>query len=133
MTTMPMTTDLMMLVWSAVLTFVLVLPYTTGQILGGGLVDAVGNRENLPASTGWIGRAKRAHFNMLESLPLFAILVLVAHVTGRHDSLTALGATIFFWARVAHAIIYIAGIPWLRTIVWTISIVGLALILVRVL
>jgi len=130
---MTMTTDLMMLVWSAVLTFILVLPYTAGNLLTRGLSAAVGNRENQTPATGWIGRSERAHRNMLESLPLFAILVLVAHVTGRHDALTALGATIFFWSRVAHAIIYIAGIPWLRTLVWAVSIVGLAMILIRLL
>ena len=71
-----------------------------------------GNREGLPAITGWAGRAQRAHRNMLESLMLFAILVLAAKAAGISNAMTLLGAQLFFWGRVAHAVIYIAGIPW---------------------
>jgi uncharacterized MAPEG superfamily protein len=65
---------------------------------------------------------------MLESLVLFAALVLVAVIAGRTNSTTLLGAQLFFWARVAHAVVYVAGIPWLRTAVWLVSVIGLALI-----
>ena len=81
-----------------------------------GLPALAGNREGL------------AHHNMLENLVLFAALVLVAVATGRANGTTLLGAQIFFWARLAYALVYLAGIPWLRTAVWTVSIVGLALI-----
>lgn len=77
---------------------------------------------------GWAGRAGRAHRNMLENLVLFAILVLVAHAVNVSNAMTMLGAQLFFWSRVAHAIIYIAGIPWLRTAVWGVSVIGLILI-----
>ena len=72
------------------------------------------NREDLPPIVGWAGRARRAQFNMLEYLVLFAILVLVASYRQdqRHD---VLGCQIFFWARLAYAIVYVAGVPWLRT------------------
>ena len=56
------------------------------------------------------GRAQRAHANLLENLPLFAIAVLVAFAANRFSATTALGAQLFFWGRVAHALIYIAGI-----------------------
>jgi uncharacterized MAPEG superfamily protein len=78
--------------------------------------------------TGWAGRARRAHRNMLESLVLFAILVFAAQISGKTNALTALGAAIFFWARIAHAAIYLAGIPWLRTGAWAVSVAGLFLI-----
>jgi uncharacterized MAPEG superfamily protein len=65
---------------------------------------------------------------MLENLVLFAALVLAAAVAGKTNSSTLLGAQIFFWARVAYAVIYVAGIPWLRTAVWTVSVIGLAMI-----
>ena len=77
---------------------------------------------------GWAGRAQRAHDNMLESLVLFAALVLVAHVSGRANAMSALGAQLFFWARVAYGLVYLIGIEWLRTGVWTVSVVGLLLI-----
>ncbi len=65
---------------------------------------------------------------MLESLLLFAALVLIAQVTNRLNPTTALGAQLFFWARLVYAGVYIAGIPWLRTAVWAVSVVGLVLI-----
>ena len=71
-----MTPELMYLVWSAALTVVLVLIAVSGAILEVGLPTLAGNREGLLKMTGWAGRAQRAHFNMLESLVLFAVLVL---------------------------------------------------------
>jgi uncharacterized MAPEG superfamily protein len=126
-----MTIELTLLVWSAVLAFVLACVSATGAMLQVGLPTLAGNREGLPEIVGWAGRAMRAHRNMLESLVLFAILVLVAKSIGLSNSMTVLGAQLFFWGRVAHAAIYIVGIPWLRTAAWAISIVGLALILLQ--
>jgi uncharacterized MAPEG superfamily protein len=90
-----------------------------------------GNRENMPAIAGWGGRAKRAHANMVENLVLFAALVLAAQVAGKTNDMTALGAQLFFWARVAYAGIYLAGIAWIRTGAWAVSIAGLVLILLQ--
>jgi uncharacterized MAPEG superfamily protein len=59
---------------------------------------------------------------------LFAILVLIAKAVGVGNSMTLLGAQLFFWGRVAHAVLYIAGIPWARTGAWAVSVVGLVLI-----
>jgi len=77
---------------------------------------------------GWAGRAQRAHCNMLENLILFAILTLTAKAAGVSNATTLLGAQLFFWGRIAHAILYIAGIPWARTAAWAVSIIGLILI-----
>jgi uncharacterized MAPEG superfamily protein len=66
---------------------------------------------------------------MLESLIVFAVFVLVAQVTARLNATTALGAEIFFWARIAYAIVYLIGIPWIRTLVWGVSVAGLLVIL----
>ncbi len=123
-----MTPDLMYLIWAAVLTVVLVVIAVLGATQQVGLVTLAGNREGLPELTGWAGRAQRAHRNMLESLVLFAILVFAAQVANAANSVTALGAAIFFWARIAHAVLYIAGVPWLRTLSWLASIIGLFLI-----
>ena len=123
-----MTPELKYLVWSAVLTFVLVLIAASGAQLQVGLEKLAGNREGLPEMTGWAGRAERAHRNMLENLILFAILVLVAQAVGVRNGMTLLGAQLFFWGRVAHAVLYIAGIPWARTAAWGVSVIGLILI-----
>jgi uncharacterized MAPEG superfamily protein len=127
-----MTPDLVWLVWAGVLTFVLVVVAVLGLMLQVGLPALAGNRENLPPASGWAGRAQRAHRNMLENLPLFIILVLAAHLAGKADGMALTGCAVFVWARVAHAVAYIAGIPWLRTLCWAVSVVGLAMILGRI-
>jgi uncharacterized MAPEG superfamily protein len=120
--------ELAFVVWAVVLTFVQMLLAVSGATLQVGLPALAGNREGLAPCTGWAGRAARAHHNMLESLVLFAALVLAAVVAGRTNGTTLLGAQIFFWARLAYAVVYLAGIPWLRTTVWLVSVIGLALI-----
>ena len=120
--------ELALLVWAVLLTFVQMLVAVMGATLQVGLPTLAGNREGLAPCTGWAGRAARAHHNMLENLVLFAALVLVAVVAGRTNGTTLLGAQIFFWARLVYALVYLAGIPWLRTAVWCVSVVGLALI-----
>ena len=126
-----MTPELAYLVWSAVLTFILVLIAVSGATLQVGLPKLAANRDDLPELTGWAGRAQRAHRNMLANLILFAILVLVAHAVGVRNGMTVLGAQLFFWGRVAYAVLYIAGIPWARTAAWGVSVVGLLLILLQ--
>jgi uncharacterized MAPEG superfamily protein len=124
--------EIKLLVWSAALAFVQVIIAVLGAQLQVGLPTLAGNRENMPAITGWAGRADRAHRNMVYNLLLFAILVLVAQVTNKLDTTTALGAELFFWARLAYAVIYLVGIPWLRTAAWAVSVVGLVMIFFRV-
>lgn len=122
--------ELTMLALSAILCVLLLLPYSQGMTLKYGLAVAVGNREDAPELTGWMGRARRAHANMVENLVPFAALVLAAQAAGKFGALTALGAQLFFYARLAHAATYIAGIAYLRTLVFLVSVVGMALIAV---
>ena len=123
-----MTIDLWLLTWSVVLCFVQVSIAAAGGTAAIGIPAAAGNRENLGELTGWQGRAGRAHRNMLENLVLFAALILVAHVAGKANDMTALGAHIFFWARLAYAGVYLAGIPWVRTLIWSVSVIGLVIV-----
>ena len=120
--------ELAFVVWAVVLTFVQMLLAVSGATLQVGLPALAGNREALAPCTGWAGRAARAHHNMLENLVLFASLVLVAVVAGKTNDMTLLGAQLFFWARLAYAAIYVAGIIWIRTLAWLISVIGLVLI-----
>lgn len=121
--------ELQLLVWAAILTLIQMLVAAAGAQQQVGLPVLAGNREGMPPLTGWAMRAQRAHVNMLESLVIFAIFVLVAQATNRLDETTALGAQIFFWGRVAYALVYLAGVPWVRTLVWAVSVVGLLMIL----
>jgi uncharacterized MAPEG superfamily protein len=123
--------ELMWLAWAVALTFAQMLVAVGGATLQVGLPALAGNREGLPEFKGWAGRAQRAHRNMLENLVLFAALVLIAVAAGKTNATTLLGAQIFVWARLAYAFVYLAGIPWLRTGVWTVSVIGLLLIFLQ--
>ncbi len=122
-----MTVELSMLFWATILTFVQVLAAVALANMQVGLPELAGNREGLSLS-GIAGRAKRAHANMLENLILFAALVLVVQIAGLNNDLTALGAQIFVVARLVYAVIYIAGVPWLRTATWFVAVIGMAMI-----
>jgi len=123
-----MAIELKLLVWSVALAFAQMLLTVIGAILQVGLPTLAGNREERLEYRGWVGRSYRAAYNMLENLAMFAPLVLVVHVAGRSSAITVLGAEIFFFARLAYAGIYLIGIPYLRTLVWGISILGLLMI-----
>ena len=120
--------EMMLLVWAVVLTLVQMLVAASGAASQVGVMPLFGNREGMPVLTGWAGRAYRAHHNMLENVVLFAALVLVAVVAQKTNDKTLLGAQLFLWARLAYAVIYVAGIPFLRTAAWLVSIIGLVLI-----
>ena len=128
-----MTMELKLLVWSVALTVVMAVVAVLGAVLQVGLPTLAGNRDDMPELSGWAGRASRAHRNMLESLVLFAALVLVAKTLNISNASTMLGAQLFFFGRIAYAVIYWIGIPWLRTAAWAVSIVGLLLIFLQLL
>jgi uncharacterized MAPEG superfamily protein len=123
--------EMMLLLWAVVLAFAQALVAVQGAVMQVGLPMLAGNRENMPAITGWAGRAARAHRNMIENLALFIALVVVAVVADETNGMTLLGAQIFVWARLAYAIVYVAGIPWLRTGVWFVSVIGMVLIFLQ--
>jgi uncharacterized MAPEG superfamily protein len=126
-----MRTELSLLVASVALAFVQVLIVLLTALPQVGLPALLGNREDVPALEGMAGRAQRAHRNMLESLVLFAALVFVAHAAGKFNATTALGAQLFFWGRLAFAVIYLLGIPVARTLAWLVSVVGMLLIFLQ--
>lgn len=121
--------ELTLLAWSVLLSIVLMVIAVHALVSTKGLMAAVGNRENLPELPGWAGRAVRANRNMAENLALFAAAVLIAAVVGKSNSMTILGAQLFFYGRVVYAVCYLGGIQWLRTLSWLVSIAGILLIL----
>ena len=124
--------DLYYLGASALLTWVMVMAASGLRAMCAGnatLSVAVGNRDNLPPLSPLAGRADRAAKNMLENMLLFAVLVLAAHIAGVLGPRVALGAQVFFWARLVYWFVYLAGIPYLRTLVWAVGVVGLGMIL----
>ena len=77
---------------------------------------------------GVAGRLDRALRNFVETFPLFAAVVLAAHVTNTHDTLTEWGARLYFWGRLAYLLLYAAGVPLMRSLVWNVATIGIALI-----
>lgn len=120
-----MTEDLFWLTVTALMTGLLWMPYTVERILRIGLVKALGHSPETgtagflqPDETPpqWSVRAQCAHRNALESLSVFAALVLSAHVAGVGEGTVALAAQVFFYARLAHFLVYVAGVPMARTL-----------------
>ena len=124
--------DLHYLAYSAVLAWVMLMTAATLRThiwTPKGLWLALGNRDDLAPPSAIAQRADRAAKNMLENLVLFAVVVLVARLGGVAPERIATGAAVFFWARVAYFLVYLAGIKVLRTAVWGVSIAGLVMIL----
>ena len=125
--------EMLLLLWAVGLTFVQMLVAVTGAMLQVGLPMLAGNRDNMPVLTGWAGRAQRAHRNMVENLVLFVALLILLAVTGKSNQMTVLGAELFFWGRFAYALVYLAGWPWIRTVTWFVSVIGMILIALQLL
>ena len=94
-----------------------------------GTMIALGNRDNLPEATPFAGRAERTARNTAENFMLFAAIALVTHAAGASSPRVAMGAEIFFWSRLLFIPIYYAGIIYLRTAVWLVSMIGLAMMI----
>ena len=88
----------------------------------------LGTRDDFTPEGKHLLRARRTLANMTEAMVMFAPLILVAHVTGKTSALTAIGAGLFFWARLAYAVVYIAGIPVVRSLIWAVGLVGTLMI-----
>jgi len=82
---------------------------------------------------GLAGRLDRALRNFLETFPLFAAAVLVAHTSETHNALTEWGARLYFWGRVVYVPLYALGVPLVRSLVWNVATAGIALLLLALL
>ena len=128
-----MTIEIQMLVWAAAFGLLQLLLAATLMTAQRGLKWNTSARDGEPAPLrGVAARVDRAFKNFLETFPFFAAAVLAAVAAGRTNEDTALGAQLYFWARVAYLPIYAAGIPYLRTAVWAVSLVGVAKVLLAV-
>jgi uncharacterized MAPEG superfamily protein len=125
-----MTIELKMLAWSALLGLVQVFLGAAAMFNQRSSAWVASSRDQ-PAEplAGVAGRLDRSWRNFLETFPFFAVAVLVAHLAQRHNDMTMLGAQLYFWARLVYLPLYAAGIPYLRTLVWTISVIGLVMVL----
>jgi uncharacterized MAPEG superfamily protein len=126
-------TDAQSLVFSALLALAMLLVASLWRARAwtpDGMKVAFGNRERMPEGSPAAARADRAARNMIESLALFAAMMLAARLGGAdHDgSRVTLGANVFFWSRVAYWPVYVAGIAYVRTLLWSVAVLGLAMV-----
>ena len=112
--------ELRYLIYVAFLMALIWIPYILAHIAQVGQVVALSypERTDMPP---WAARLKRAHYNLLENFPLFAVAVMAGEFRGIHTGVTAACAMIFFWARVAHPIAAISHVFALRTVTFTIG------------
>jgi uncharacterized MAPEG superfamily protein len=125
-----MSIELTMLCASVALLFVLVIIQATAGTQAQGALTMAGHRDNLGPPSVWQSRTKRCVDNHREGLILFAPLILIAALTNTSSELTVYGAQMFFYSRVAHAIVYLAGWPYIRPVFWTIGIIGTAMVFI---
>lgn len=128
-----MSVELSMLVYSALLFLVIILVQAALAIAQNGLMAQAGSRDSLPEPSVLRKRLLRLSSNMQENLVIFTAVVLVANAVGVSNESTALGASIFFFARVAHAIVYAFGWPVIRPLFYAASLYGIALIVIEIL
>lgn len=119
-----MTQDLMYLAMTSVLTALLWLPYALGLAIHGGVSAASYRDPTLPQLPAWVQRCNRVHVNAVESFAPFAALVIVVHLAGVASETTAFWTMLYFWARLAHAIVFWAGIPYVRTLAFAAGLVS---------
>jgi uncharacterized MAPEG superfamily protein len=122
-----MSTDLKYLAFTAILTASLWIPYVVAQVTTNGPLKPQNYVDPTPRPLPpWGKRADRTYINAVENFAPFAALVIVAHLAGKADAMTAFWAMSYFWLRLAHAVVYLLGLPLVRTIIFTLGYVAVA-------
>src|SRR5215469_18842244 len=124
--------EIQMLCWAVVLGLVQLVVATTLSVKDLGLTYATGPHDTPPPVSVKVitGRLLRAFHNFRETFVYFAVSVLLVTILNKTNATTALGAQLYFWARLVYVPVYAAGISFARTAIWTVSIVGLVMVLV---
>jgi uncharacterized MAPEG superfamily protein len=122
-----------MLVCATALLIALVLIQAVAGVTAQGIPAMAGHRDNLPPPKPFQARAKRVVDNHREGLTIFAPLILAAAVSGVSTPVTILGAQLFFYSRLAHAVLYLLGTPWIRPLAWAVGLAGILMILAALL
>jgi uncharacterized MAPEG superfamily protein len=127
--------ELFWLALTATTTGLFWIPYILNRAIRSGLAGALGTpKMETPAPEAeWAQRAKRAHYNAVENLVVFTALITVAQFAGISNRVTAFAAALYFWTRLGHFVVLTLGIPYARTLIWTVSWVAAMIIAWQVL
>ncbi|GAA0634413.1 MAPEG family protein [Brevundimonas lenta] len=127
---MDMTPEFIMLAFTLILALVQIGLATVVRTSELGAKWNAGPRDaEVPPPGKLAGRLMRAQANLFETLPIFAAAVIMAHIAGKDGFLTALGAHLYFFARVIYVPLYAFGVPYIRTLVWLVAAAGLVMVL----
>lgn len=127
-----MSVELMMLLYSTLLLLVVILSQAVLGIRQNGLMAQAGSRDSLPEPSVVRQRLQRLTANLQENLVMFAAVVLIANAAGVSNATTALGASIFLYSRIAHAVVYAFGWPVIRPLFYFASLYGLISIVLEI-
>ena len=110
--------------WALILTVI----QGTRNVVVLGLPTAASNQYDRIPWTGWNDRLNKSIRNLIEAIVIFGPIVIAVQILGLANETTALGALIFFYGRVAHTLVFTAGIPYLRTGMWFVGVVGIVMV-----
>lgn len=128
-----MTPELQYLVYGVILLIVHVLGQATFSDLSKGLGWALGPQDEAREQNIVAARIQRALRNYLETFPAFVALALALTVTQTGNATSALGAAVWFWARIVYIPAYASGVPLVRSIAWFASLGGLVMMILPLL
>src|SRR5580698_7682470 len=128
-----MTREIFWLTLTVILTGLLWVPYILNrcQVRGLGGTMANPSRNDKPHAE-WATRLMFAHDNAVENLIIFAPLVLILNAIDYSSPTTVLACAVYFWARVAHLIVYTMGLPVFRTLAFTVGFIAQAVLVVAI-
>ena len=128
-----MSRELMWLTLTVILTGLLWIPYIIDRAMVRGLMGSMANpsRKDKPQSP-WAMRLYFAHTNAVENLMIFAPLVLILEAIGHSTESTAIACAVYFWARLAHAIVYTIGVTVLRTLAFSVGFLAQAALVLAI-
>jgi uncharacterized MAPEG superfamily protein len=129
-----MSGELKWLTYTVILTGILWIPYILDRAMVRGLMGSMANPSpQLKPQAAWAQRLQAAHYNTVENLVVFAVLVLILNAIHVSTANTVLACAVFFWSRLVYVIVYAAGIPGLRTLAFTVGFLAQATLALAIL
>ncbi|MBY0382005.1 MAG: MAPEG family protein [Xanthobacteraceae bacterium] len=128
-----MTRELFWLTLTVIMTGLLWIPYTVNRCQVRGVTGAMANpSRNAKPQAEWANRLMFAHDNAVENLIVFAPLVLILNAIDYSSKWTVLACAVYFWSRLAHLVVYVMGIPVLRTLAFVIGFFAQAVLAIAI-
>lgn len=122
-----MSIELLLLFWSVTLLAAYIGAQSIPYRLDLGVIYASSARDDGKVPGVFAERGARALRNFLETWGAFIALCVVAELTRTSNLWTGLGAHLWFWSRWVYLPLYVFGVPFIRSLVWLVSALGLAL------